>query len=101
MRPPLRATRGQGEATTSYYTRARDRLPTRMSLLLPFFLPTILAAGATASGDAVGLPRIAPLEAGLYNAYSWGLVLMLAVVAGYGRGQTGGTRANAYDAGAK
>ncbi|MBP7779204.1 MAG: hypothetical protein KA371_18960 [Acidobacteria bacterium] len=57
--------------------------------LLPFFLPTILAASASASGAAAGLPRIAPLEAGLHNAYSWALVLMLAVAvgAGYGRNE--------------
>jgi hypothetical protein len=59
--------------------------------LLPFFLPTILAASASASGVAAGLPRLSPLDAGLWNAYSWGLVLMLvlAVGGGYGRDEGG------------
>jgi Na+/H+ antiporter NhaC len=53
--------------------------------LLPFFLPTILAAGTTAQGGA--MPRLSPAAAGLYNAYSWALVGMLigAVGLGYGR----------------
>ena len=55
--------------------------------LLPFFLPTILAAGTT--GDGGGMPRLSPADAGLYNAYSWALVAMLAcaVGLGYGRGE--------------
>jgi len=55
--------------------------------LLPYFLPTILMSGATASGDAAGLPRISALDVGLWNVYSWGLLVMLgvAVVGGYGR----------------
>lgn len=59
--------------------------------LFPFFLPTILASSATASGTAVGLPRISPFDAGLWNAYSWALVLMIviAVGAGYGRREGG------------
>ena len=68
--------------------------------LLPFFLPTILASGASASGVAAGMPRISPLEAGLYNGYSWALVAMLivAVTTGYGRREG---EARDYDAGAK
>jgi Na+/H+ antiporter NhaC len=55
--------------------------------LLPYFLPTILMSGATASGSAVGLPRVSALDAGLWNVYSWGLLVMLAVavIGGYGR----------------
>jgi Na+/H+ antiporter NhaC len=72
--------------------------------LLPFFLPTILAAGATASGEAAGMPRLSPLVAGLHNAYSWALVAMLvvAVAGGYGRGEGGrGQDARDQEAGAK
>ncbi len=62
--------------------------------LLPFFLPTILASSASASGAAAGMPRVSPLEAGMYNGYSWALVAMLivAVATGYGRreGETRG-----------
>ena len=55
--------------------------------LLPYFLPTILMSGATASGSAVGLPRISALDAGLWNFYSWGLLVMiaLALFTGFGR----------------
>ena len=69
--------------------------------LLPFFLPTILASGASASGAAAGMPRVSPLEAGMYNGYSWALVAMLivAVTTGYGRSE-GGAQPR-YDAGAK
>lgn len=59
--------------------------------LLPFFLPTILASSATASGTAVGLPRISPLDAGLWNAYSWALVLMIVIAVGTGYGRREGS----------
>ena len=32
--------------------------------LLPFFIPTILAASATASGESFGIARVSALEAG-------------------------------------
>ena len=55
--------------------------------LLPFFIPTILAASVTASGAGFGMPRVSALSAGLANAYSWGLLVMLlwAVTSGMGR----------------
>ena len=55
--------------------------------LLPFFIPTILAASVTASGAGFGMPRVSALSAGLANAYSWGLLVMLlwAVASGMGR----------------
>jgi Na+/H+ antiporter NhaC len=57
--------------------------------LLPYFLPTLLAASATASGAVVAMPRVPPLAAGLHNAYSWALVgmVLLAVATGYGRSE--------------
>ena len=53
--------------------------------LLPWFLPTILAASVT-SGDAA-LPRVSPLAAGLHNTYAWALLVTVvaAVATGYGR----------------
>lgn len=56
--------------------------------LLPYFLPTILAASASQSGAAMGMPSLSPAVIGLYNSYAWGLVVMLlvAVGAGFGRG---------------
>ncbi len=55
--------------------------------LLPYFLPTILMAGASAAGEPLGLPRITPFEAGASNAYSWALlaITVFAVATGYGR----------------
>lgn len=55
--------------------------------LLPYCIPTILAASTTAAGAAFGMPRVSPFAAGLANLHSWGLLAMvlLAVLAGYGR----------------
>ena len=52
--------------------------------LLPWFLPTILAAGAT---GGAGLERLSPLTVGLHNTYAWALVLAvpLVILTGYGR----------------
>ncbi len=57
--------------------------------LLPFFIPTILAASATASGEAFGVPRVGAMEAGLANIYSWGLLAVIgfAIATGWGRGE--------------
>ncbi len=57
--------------------------------LLPFFIPTILAASATASGESFGIPRVSALEAGLANTYSWALlgVMLVAIWAGLGRSE--------------
>jgi Na+/H+ antiporter NhaC len=55
--------------------------------LLPFFIPTILAASTTAAGAEFGLPRVSAFEAGLYNFHSWGLfaVVVVAIATGWGR----------------
>jgi Na+/H+ antiporter NhaC len=54
--------------------------------LLPYFLPTILTASASRSGEAFGMPPLAAGTVGLYNTYAWALVAMvlLAVITGYG-----------------
>ncbi len=56
---------------------------------LPYFLPAILAANATAAGAPFGMPRVSPLATGAHNIYSWALLGMvaLAVAAGYGRSE--------------
>ncbi len=56
--------------------------------LLPYFLPTILMASATASGEGFGMARLSPMDVGLFNVYSWGLLAMIgfAVGSGYLRG---------------
>jgi Na+/H+ antiporter NhaC len=55
--------------------------------LLPFFIPTILAASATAGLEAFGAPRLSAWAIGLHNAHSWALlaVMLLAVATGWGR----------------
>lgn len=56
--------------------------------LLPYMIPTILAA-ATTNGYGEGVPPVSPFQAGLYNFHSWALLAMVlaAVLAGYGRRQ--------------
>ena len=56
--------------------------------LMPYFLPTILMSSATSSGTTFGMPRLSPLDVGLFNIYSWGLLAMVtfAVATGYLRG---------------
>ncbi|WP_309671496.1 Na+/H+ antiporter NhaC family protein [Gemmatimonas sp.] len=55
--------------------------------LLPYFLPTILTASASRSGEAFGMPPLTAGTVGLYNTYAWALVVtvLLAVITGYGR----------------
>jgi len=59
--------------------------------LLPYCIPTILAASTTVSGEAFGMPRISPFEVGMANLHSWALLAMvlLAVLTGYGRKSEG------------
>jgi Na+/H+ antiporter NhaC len=45
--------------------------------LLPFFIPTILAASMTAGTP--GMPRISPWSVGLHNVHSWGLLVTMLV----------------------
>lgn len=82
--------RETGEAAgVSAYRRANilDVTVSTYPFLLPFFIPTILAASMTAGAAASGMPRISPLEAGLFNFHSWALlaILLVAMTTGYGR----------------
>ncbi len=54
--------------------------------ILPFFIPTVLAASTTASGADVGMPRLSPQGAGLWNLHSWALfvVVVVAIATGWG-----------------
>lgn len=83
------ARRVGGGAGLSPYRRANllDVTVCTYPFLLPYFIPPILVAGATASGEGFGLPRISAWEAGVHNVYSWALlaIVMLAIVSGYGR----------------
>ena len=55
--------------------------------LLPYCIPTILAASTTASGAENGLPQLSPFVVGMWNVHSWALlaVIVFAVATGWGR----------------
>ena len=57
--------------------------------LLPYFIPPILVSSATSSGEAFGLPRVSPFDAGMHNVYSWALlaIVLAAMATGYGRSE--------------
>jgi Na+/H+ antiporter NhaC len=73
----------------SRYRRANllDMTVCTWPFLLPWFLPTILSASASAGGEAFGMPPQTALTIGMYNTYAWALVgaVLLAVLTGYGR----------------
>ena len=60
--------------------------------LFPYFIPVILAASSTAVGAELGMPRLSPFVAGIYNFHSWLLLgmVVLAILTGYGRAEQGG-----------
>jgi Na+/H+ antiporter NhaC len=85
-----RFTREAGERFgLSAYRRANllDTTVCTYPFIVPYCIPTVLAASTTAAGEAVGLPRLSPLTIGLVNIHSWALlaVVLLAVFTGYGR----------------
>jgi Na+/H+ antiporter NhaC len=85
-------TRETGEAFGIHrYRRANilDITSCTYPFLLPFYIPTIVAASTTAGAAAYGMPRVAPLAAGLFNFHSWALlaVLITAIATGFGRGR--------------
>lgn len=55
--------------------------------VLPYFIPVILMANMTATGIEFGIPQVSPLEVGLYNFMSWGLLVMalLTILFGFGK----------------
>ena len=85
-----RFTREAGERFgLSPYRRANllDTTVCTYPFIVPYCIPTVLAASMTAAGEAAGLPRLSPLTIGLVNFHSWALlaVVLLAVFTGYGR----------------
>lgn len=66
--------------------------------LLPYFIPTILAASLSSSGESVGVERVSAWSAGLLNFHSWGLLVLVlfAVATGWGR-QAEDARATALE----
>ena len=55
--------------------------------LLPFFIPTILAASTTVGYEAFGMPRLSAWTIGLHNAHSWALLLVMLFAIGTGWGR--------------
>ncbi len=55
--------------------------------ILPYMIPTIIAASTTSSGARFAMPRLSPFAVGIANFHSWALlaVLIVAVVTGFGR----------------
>lgn len=55
--------------------------------VLPYFIPVILMANMTNTGQEYDIPQVSPLEVGLYNFMSWGLLLMtlISLIFGWGR----------------
>ncbi len=55
--------------------------------VLPYFIPVILMANMTNTGQEFGISPVSPIEIGLYNFMAWGLLLMTMVtlVSGWGR----------------
>ncbi|HEY7816838.1 MAG TPA: Na+/H+ antiporter NhaC family protein [Vicinamibacteria bacterium] len=56
--------------------------------ILPYMIPTILAASTTPSGEEFGMPRLGPFPVGISNFHAFGLlvVLIVAVATGWGFG---------------
>lgn len=58
-----------------------------LPFILPYMIPTILAASMSATGAEFGMPRLTAFDVGLVNFHSWALLatLLIAVFTGYGR----------------
>jgi Na+/H+ antiporter NhaC len=56
--------------------------------LLPYFIPVILMANMTNTGQEFDIPSVSPLEVGLYNFMSWGLLIMALITLLFGWGKT-------------
>lgn len=53
--------------------------------ILPYFIPVILMANMTNTGEDFSIPPVSPLDVGLHNFMSWGLLLvtLLTLVIGW------------------
>jgi Na+/H+ antiporter NhaC len=85
-----RLTKETGEAYgLSPYRRANllDITVCTYPFVLPFFIPTVLAASASASGSGFGMPRLSSAAVGLHNFHSWALWIaaVAMIVTGWGR----------------
>ncbi|ASV31763.1 Na+/H+ antiporter NhaC family protein [Maribacter cobaltidurans] len=55
--------------------------------LIPYFIPVILMANMTKTGQEYDIPQVSPLEVGLFNFMSWGLLLMAVITLIFGWGK--------------
>ncbi len=53
--------------------------------LLPYFIPVILMANMTNTGQEYDIPQVSPVDVGLHNFMSWGLLLMTLITLLIGR----------------
>jgi Na+/H+ antiporter NhaC len=81
----------------SAYRRANlmDITVCGLPFILPYMIPTILAASTTSSGEGFAMPRLTPFSVGAANFHSWALlaVLVLAIATGFGRERQRGRQA--------
>lgn len=80
--------RETGEAAGLAATRRANLLDLTVCtfpFLVPYCIPTILAAALT--GDAGAMPRLSPLAVGLANFHSWALLLVLVAIVATGWGR--------------
>jgi Na+/H+ antiporter NhaC len=85
--PFARATGERFQLTAYRRANLLDLTVCTWPFLLPWFLPTIIAASTTRDAGTMGMPSLSPLQIGVHNSYAWALVVMvlLAVTTGYGR----------------
>jgi len=62
--------------------------------VLPYFIPVILMANMTNTGQEFDIPQVSPLDVGLYNFMSWGLLLMALITILFGWGNAKTTKDN-------
>ncbi len=55
--------------------------------LFPYFIPVILMASTSSSGQELGVASVSALEVGMHNFLAWGLMLMTIVAVLFGYGQ--------------
>ena len=56
--------------------------------MLPYFIPVILMANMTNTGEDYNIPSVSAIDIGLYNFMSWGLLLILLITLFFGWGRT-------------
>lgn len=55
--------------------------------LIPYFIPVLLMANMTKTGKEYDIPQVSPLEVGLFNFMSWGLLIMAVITLTFGWGK--------------